>query len=92
MEELLKIYSRIAHKNNHTLNQESSALRLYLVNPLSAGIFGFAVFFFFIIIFEALAHLAGFTPVFKIGITEIAISCIGFFLQVIINLMSLQNE
>lgn len=88
MEELLRIYSKFTHRTGSSLREENSWLRLYIISPLSAGIFGFAVFFFFVIIFEAAAHLIGIISVFSIGTTEVSIALIGFGLQFILQILN----
>lgn len=88
MEELLRIYAKYAHRKGSSLRQERSLLRLYLINPLSAGIFGFAVFFLFVILFEAVAHLLGIMTVFSVGMVEVNIALIGFALQFIIQILN----
>jgi hypothetical protein len=81
MEELLRLYSKRAKGKGRSSESDKSFFRLYFVNPFSAGLFGFAVFFFFIIVFEEFAHVIGFLDHANIGLTEISISTIGFVLQ-----------
>jgi hypothetical protein len=88
MEELLRIYSKFTHKTGHSFTAERSWLQLYIISPLSAGIFGFAVFFFFVILFEAVAHFFGIISVFSIGTVEVSIALIGFALQFILQLLN----
>lgn len=88
MEELLRIYSKFAHKTGSSSTEERSWLQLYIISPVSAGIFGFAVFFFFVILFEAIAHFFGIISVFNIGTVEVSIALIGFVLQFVLQLFT----
>ena len=87
MEEFLRLYSRLTNRRGKSLQAERSLLRLYFINPFSAGIFGFAVFFFFEILFLVGADFLGFIPALRINLSQVAIAGIGFLLQFILELL-----
>lgn len=88
MEELLRLYSRLTNKAYNPSKTEMSLFRLYIINPLSAGISGFSTFFFFEVLIGLTARLLGIINQFKIGPLEISLAAIGFILQFTVQILS----
>ena len=88
MEEFLRIYSWLIHKKGESREAERSLFRIYFINPFSAGIFGFATFLFFEIIFETAARIFGLVNHITLGPQEIMIASIGFVLQFAFQVLS----
>ena len=88
MEELLRLYTKLTKRWGTSLETDRSLFRLYFVNPFSAGLFGFTVFFFFEILIEWAARLLGMIHQFRIGSQEIPIAALGFVLQFVIQFLS----
>lgn len=88
MEELLRFCLKLNKRRGNSSEAERSLFRLYFINPFSAGIFGFATFFFFEIFIESAARLCGLINQFHIGLSEIPIATLGFALQFIIQILS----
>ncbi len=84
MEELLHLYSKLIHRTGKPAKEERSLFRLYFINPFSAGLFGFAVFLFFEVLFSVTAELIGIVSRLNIGMNQIAIAGLGFVLQFIL--------
>jgi hypothetical protein len=88
MEELLRLYSKLTNKATNSAKTEMSFFRLYIINPLSAGILGFSTFFFFETLIGLTARLLGLINQFKIGPSEISLAAIGFVLQFTLQILS----
>jgi len=55
-----------------------SNLKTYLLNPLSAGLAGFAIFFSLIFFTKLLGFLVGTNEVFDFGVRDVIYSLTGF--------------
>lgn len=56
------------------------SLRTYLLNPLSAGLAGFSIFFSIILVTKFVGYLIGSYEIFTIGISDVVYSLVGFLL------------
>ncbi len=62
-------------------------IKLYVVEPLSAGLFGFALFFSILIITKLLAVLVNTIPEFTVDFNDVLLSLIGLVLMGLIKLL-----
>ena len=65
---------------SETIGQESfkENLRIYLLNPLSAGLAGFAAFFMLILITKLFGYFLGSYETFSVGVSDVIYSLCGF--------------
>lgn len=59
----------------------------YLLKPVASGLYGFAAFFLVIVISKFFGNLIGSAQGFKVDISDVDISFLGFFFLFLINLL-----
>ena len=80
MQEILELYTKYISKNRGAAAKKS-ALYSYFIVPFSAGLSGFATFLFILLLMNTAAYILGLTQALNIGINEVLIAAVGFFLQ-----------
>jgi len=59
----------------------------FFVSSLQSGLFGFAIFFTVLLISKFLSSLIGRTDVFRVDLSDVSLSFIGFILTFLISLL-----
>jgi hypothetical protein len=80
MQEILRLYTKYISKSRDAA-ADNSALYNYFIVPFSAGLSGFASFLFILIMINTATYVLGLTEALNIGINEVLIAGVGFFLQ-----------
>lgn len=73
-------------------NQIIVKLRHFLLEPVSAGLFGFALFFSILLITKLAATFIGTFPSFQVDFGDVTLSLIGFLLMFLIKLLENINS
>ena len=60
---------------NDTLKEN---IKTYLLNPLSAGLAGFAVIFSLMLMTKLFSYILGINPEFNLGLNDVIYSLVGF--------------
>ncbi|MCW8850417.1 MAG: hypothetical protein OQJ81_10605 [Melioribacteraceae bacterium] len=53
-------------------------IKTYLLNPLSAGLAGFAALFSLMLMTKLFSYILGINPVFNLGLNDVIYSLVGF--------------
>lgn len=61
-------------------NPSLTSFRYYLINPAKSGLFGFAVFFAFLVLIKYISVVIGNQSSFFIDVADVALSGLGFVL------------
>lgn len=67
-------------------------LSKFIVKPFAAGLYGFASFFLIIIISKYLGTVIGSVASFKVDISDVQLSFLGFFFVFLINVLKNVQE
>jgi hypothetical protein len=70
----------------------SQKIKALLLEPISSGFFGFALFFTILLITKLLASYFGTMPNFNVDINDVILSSIGFVLMALIKFLENINE
>jgi len=63
------------------------SLKKYLIFPIKAGFYGFALVFSIILFLKLISFLLGINEVFKLDLIDVMISSVGFFLMFLIYIL-----
>jgi hypothetical protein len=67
--------------------QLSMSLRKYILLPLKAGFYGFALVFSVILFVKLLSYLFGINDVFNLDLMDVILAFVGFFFMFLIYLL-----
>ncbi len=63
------------------------SLKKYLIFPIKAGFYGFALVFSIILFLKLISFLFGINEVFKLDLMDVMLSSVGFFLMFLIYIL-----
>ena len=86
-----EIMNSIPSTNDENVVESKSqffiSLKKYLIFPIKAGFYGFALVFSIILFLKLLSFLFGINEVFKLDLMDVMLSSVGFFLMFLIYIL-----
>ena len=74
------------NENKEVKNDLSVSMKKYLIKPIASGIFGYLGFFALLMISKYLGYIIGNRVTFKVDITDLLLSLMGFAFIFVIKL------
>ena len=86
-----EIMNSIPSTNDENVVESKSqffiSLKKYLIFPIKAGFYGFALVFSIILFLKLISFLLGINEVFKLDLMDVMLSSVGFFLMFLIYIL-----
>jgi len=86
-----EIMNSIPSTNDENVVESKSqffiSLKKYLIFPIKAGFYGFALVFSIILFLKLISFLFGINEVFKLDLMDVMLSSVGFFLMFLIYIL-----